>query len=96
MRGHDTGKPVILFLHGGSGTGNIVWGELFITDELEEKFVVVLWDQRGAGKSFCEAADRDRKQNISYEWALSRARSTAVSEIFPRQGFPYSSSTMES
>ncbi len=52
IRGHDTGKPVILFLHGGPGGADMVWRELFITKELEKNFVVVLWDQRGAGKSF--------------------------------------------
>ena len=140
IRGHDTSKPVILFLHGGPGGADIVWRELFITEELEKNFVVVLWDQRGAGKSFSkdlteedmhpdkfvedtivltnhlrerfkqekifltghswgsalgfftimkhpeypqlyhayiaagEAADWNRRQNISYEWTLDRAR----------------------
>ena len=140
IRGHDTGKPVILFLHGGPGGANIVWREMFIKEELEKNFVVVLWDQRGAGKSFSkdlteeqmrsdkfvedtialtnhlrarfkqekifllghswgsalgfltlmkhpeypqlyhayiaasEAADWNRRQNISYEWTLDRAQ----------------------
>lgn len=52
IRGNDTGKPVILFLHGGPGAAHMIWRELFITPELEEQFVVVLWDQRGAGKSY--------------------------------------------
>jgi pimeloyl-ACP methyl ester carboxylesterase len=140
IRGYDISKPMILFLHGGPGGAHMVWRELFITEELEKNFVVVVWDQRGSGKSFSkdlteeemrtdkfvddtialtnhlrarfnqdkifllghswgsalgfltfmkhpeypqlyhayiaagEAADWNRRQNISYEWTLARAR----------------------
>jgi pimeloyl-ACP methyl ester carboxylesterase len=44
-------KPVLLFLHGGPGVP-----ELFTMKKemqyLEEKFVVIYWEQRGAGKSY--------------------------------------------
>jgi pimeloyl-ACP methyl ester carboxylesterase len=50
IRGNDAGNPVLLFLHGGPGSPemplNHEYGEL-----LEERFVLVHWDQRGAGKS---------------------------------------------
>jgi pimeloyl-ACP methyl ester carboxylesterase len=59
IRGRDVSKPVILFLHGGPGATNMVWRELFITKELEENFVVVLWDQRGAGKSYSPELNED-------------------------------------
>jgi pimeloyl-ACP methyl ester carboxylesterase len=52
IRGRDVSKPLLLFLHGGPGATNMVWRELFVTRELEENFIVVLWDQRGAGKSY--------------------------------------------
>lgn len=55
MRGLDSTKPVILFLHGGPGTSAMGLYKKY-TAELEKHFVVVLWDQRGAGKSF--AANR--------------------------------------
>jgi pimeloyl-ACP methyl ester carboxylesterase len=51
MRGLDTTKPIILFLHGGPGTSAMGLYKKY-TAELEKHFVVVLWDQRGAGKSF--------------------------------------------
>jgi pimeloyl-ACP methyl ester carboxylesterase len=62
IRGRDVSKPVILFLHGGPGATNMVWRELFVTKELEENFVVVLWDQRGAGKSYSPDLDADDMQ----------------------------------
>ncbi|HCY74512.1 MAG TPA: alpha/beta hydrolase [Ignavibacteriales bacterium] len=51
IRGADITKPIILFLHGGPGTSNmgLLRGQ---SSELEKYFVVVSWDQRGAGKSF--------------------------------------------
>ncbi len=55
IRGRDATKPIILFLHGGPGTSNMCLLRKYTT-ELEKNFVVVTWDQRGAGKSY-EAID---------------------------------------
>lgn len=56
IRGENPKAPVLLFLHGGPGSANIA--KLRIqTPELEKHFVVVNWDQRGAGKSFSPLAD---------------------------------------
>jgi pimeloyl-ACP methyl ester carboxylesterase len=56
IRGADTAKPVLLILHGGPGMPSSPWATWndFHTD-LERHFIVVHWDQRGAGKSFSEA-----------------------------------------
>ncbi len=54
IRGADTTKPVLLWLHGGPGVPAMPFVGLFQTPELEANFVVVQWDQRGAGKSFSE------------------------------------------
>jgi pimeloyl-ACP methyl ester carboxylesterase len=51
IRGIDITKPVILFLHGGPGTSDMCLLRRYMS-ELEKHFVVVSWDQRGAGKSF--------------------------------------------
>ena len=52
IRGADTTKPVLLVLHGGPGFAMTPWVELYQRPALEENFVVVNWDQRGAGKSY--------------------------------------------
>lgn len=52
IRAHDTNQPVLLFLHGGPGGSVMPWVDLFHTPLLESNFIVVHWDQRGAGSSY--------------------------------------------
>ncbi len=51
IRGNDVSNPVLLFLHGGPGSCQMPYS-YFYREGLEERFIVVHWDQRGAGKSF--------------------------------------------
>lgn len=50
IRGEDRAAPVLLWLHGGPGAAQMPLAHN-LDRELEEEFVVVHWDQRGAGKS---------------------------------------------
>lgn len=51
LRGENKNNPILLMLHGGPGTGQIGFIRKF-QSELEKHFVIVQWDQRGAGLSY--------------------------------------------
>ena len=56
IRGKDVTKPALLFLAGGPGGSQLVAARRALAG-LEDHFVVVNWEQPGAGKSF-DAVDR--------------------------------------
>ncbi|MBI1238920.1 MAG: alpha/beta fold hydrolase [Alphaproteobacteria bacterium] len=56
IRGRDRANPILLVLHGGPGIPEIAQFREF-NAPLEEAFLVVQWDQRGAGRSFDILAD---------------------------------------
>ena len=51
FRGVDTSKPALILLHGGPGASESALFRHY-NSELEKYFLVVYWDQRGAGRSF--------------------------------------------
>ena len=51
IRGADSTKPVMLFLHGGPGSPEFTFINK-TNPHLEKNFVMVYWEQRGAGKSY--------------------------------------------
>ena len=50
IRGADVSKPLLLWLHGGPGSPQMPLAH-HLDRRLEQEFVFVHWDQRGAGKS---------------------------------------------
>jgi pimeloyl-ACP methyl ester carboxylesterase len=86
VRGKDRSKPVLLYLHGGPGSAFIPFARQF-SSRLEENFVVVHWDQRGAGKS-CSDAVPDETLNLeqyladTHELVLALRKRFGVEKIF--------------
>jgi pimeloyl-ACP methyl ester carboxylesterase len=58
LRADDITNPIILFLHGGPGTAQISFSRKS-QYKLEKDFLVVNWDQRGAGKSYAHSIRKD-------------------------------------
>lgn len=61
-RSENIDNPILLFLHGGPGTSQLTLNRRN-TRALEKYFIVVNWDQRGAGKSYHAIKDT-AKMNI--------------------------------
>lgn len=70
MRGDDQSNPVLLWLHGGPGAAQMPLAH-HLDRPLEEEFVVVHWDQRGAGKSNHRGFD---EQTMTFEQFLTDTR----------------------
>ncbi len=79
IRGKDATKPVLLFLAGGPGGSDLAAARLTLGG-LEDHFVVVIWEQPGAGKSF-DAVDRS-KMTVERYLTDGRALVTQLKERF--------------
>jgi pimeloyl-ACP methyl ester carboxylesterase len=69
IRSRDINNPILLFIHGGPGMPLMYLSHSF-QRRLEERFTVVQWDQRGAGKSYDPNIP---KETINVEQYLSDA-----------------------
>ena len=69
MRGKKTSNPVVLFIHGGPGHAEMPMIRKHL-QPLEEDFVVVTYDQRGAGKSY---SSQIPKESMTHEQLLEDA-----------------------
>ena len=58
IRSHNVNNPLILLLHGGPGSVESPLAYKY-QRELEKHFIVVNWDQRGAGKSYSKNIPRE-------------------------------------
>ncbi len=70
IRGADTTKPIMLFLHGGPGSPEIAFIKHYNSD-IENDYVMVYWEQRGAGKSFSKSIS---PQSMTLEQMISDTR----------------------
>jgi proline iminopeptidase len=64
--GNPAGKPVV-FLHGGPGGGTSAWHRRFFDPE---RYRIVLFDQRGCGRSTPHAAEPDADLTHNTTWHL--------------------------
>jgi pimeloyl-ACP methyl ester carboxylesterase len=69
IRSHNVDNPLLLFLHGGPGSAEMFFSHKF-ERKLEEHFLFVNWDQRGAGKSFSKKIP---KESMNIEQFISDA-----------------------
>jgi pimeloyl-ACP methyl ester carboxylesterase len=85
VRSANTDGPIILFLHGGPGTSQLTLMRRNTAD-LEKSFIVVNWDQRGAGKSYGAIKDVGRMNVDQFvedtrelsEYLIRRFRKTRI------------------
>jgi pimeloyl-ACP methyl ester carboxylesterase len=63
LRGRDRGNPLLVWVHGGPGTSETGPVRRY-NSMLEDHFVVVLWDQRYAGRSLDPLGPKPARQTI--------------------------------
>lgn len=83
IRGRSTSDPVVLFLHGGPGMPMMYLAYKF-QRPLEDKFTVVQWDRRGAGKSYDPNIPADTMR-VSQEISDTRDLANLLRKRFHQQ-----------
>jgi pimeloyl-ACP methyl ester carboxylesterase len=76
IHGDDSANPVLLFLHGGPGSTMSQYDDT-IYGSWKEDFVLVYWDQRGAGRTFGRNAPDTVTEDYWIENPLTVERMTA-------------------
>jgi pimeloyl-ACP methyl ester carboxylesterase len=72
VRGNDRRNPILLYLHGGPGSVEMVESYGY-QRPWEDFFTVVQWDQRGAGKTFASNAPEAMAPRMSIEGMVADA-----------------------
>ncbi|MGL4772926.1 MAG: alpha/beta fold hydrolase [Clostridium sp.] len=67
IRGNDESNKIIIILHGGPGSGAEPLLNHDSFKELEERFILVYFDQRGSGKSTYDLENKIREEDITYD-----------------------------
>lgn len=73
IRTQDEKNPVILFIHGGPGIPDR-HSVMYYQSRLTDRYTMVLWDQRGSGKSWHQSV---KKQDLRVEQYVQDARALA-------------------
>ncbi|MDF9796592.1 pimeloyl-ACP methyl ester carboxylesterase [Catalinimonas alkaloidigena] len=70
IKGEDRSKPVVLFIHGGPGSVMSPYAEA-VYGSWKKDFVLVNWDQRGAGRTFGKNAPDEVSEDYWLENLLT-------------------------
>ena len=76
IEGDDISKPVVLFLHGGPGSVMSPYSKAIYGDWNSE-FILVIWDQRGAGRTFGRNAPSELDESYWIEHPLTVEQMTS-------------------
>ena len=75
IKGDDVMKPIILFIHGGPGSTMSQYTDTMY-EGWEKDFILVHWDQRGAGKTYGRHAPAELNEKYLMENPLTVAQMT--------------------
>ena len=81
LRSEDIKNPILLFLHGGPGTAQISFSRKS-QRRLEDRFLVINWDQRGSGRSYSRSL---RKEDMKIERFIADAEEL-IEQLLKRFG----------
>lgn len=70
IKGNDSSKPVILFIHGGPGSVMSPFDDA-VYGSWEKEFILVNWDQRGAGRTYGRNAPEEADEDFYIENPLT-------------------------